>query len=107
MKFIVVFTTVGSEDEARVMARSLVERKLAACAQISSIESVYEWDGALQNDREFRLTLKTVEERYPAVEQAIRELHSYDLPAIHALPVTHIHGPYAEWVAKQCAVAMD
>ena len=80
------------------MARVMVERKLAACAQISEIESFYTWNGAVQNDKEFRVLFKTTADRYQAVEDAIRELHSYELPAIHAVPFERIYAPYAEWI---------
>jgi periplasmic divalent cation tolerance protein len=99
-KAIAVFTTVGSEDEAKRIARTLVERKLAACVQISAIESFYRWDGAVQNEREYRLLIKTVDERYAAIEAAIRELHSYELPAIHACAIDRISAPYGQWVIQ-------
>ncbi len=102
MQLIAVFTTVGSLDEARMIARSLVEKKLAACAQITGIESFYSWNGAVQNDKEFRVMLKTTKARYKAVEAAIRALHSYALPAIHAVAVEHAYEPYAAWV-RQCS----
>lgn len=104
MKLIAVFTTVGTLDQAREIAGVLVERKLVACAQISEIESFYRWKGALQNDKEFRVLLKTSAARYEAVEAAIRELHSYELPAIHAFEITHAYEPYAAWV-EQCSAA--
>jgi len=98
MDCIAVITTVGSRDDARRIAKALVERRLVACAQISEIESLYQWDGALQDDSQFRLLLKTVDAQYDAVERAILELHPYDLPAIYALPIDRIHAPYAAWV---------
>ncbi len=98
MKPIAVVTTIGSLEEAQAMARALVERKLAACAQISEIESFYTWNDAVQNDREFRVLFKTTSELYQLIENAIRELHSYELPAIHAFPFEHIYSPYAEWI---------
>jgi periplasmic divalent cation tolerance protein len=103
MKPIAVFTTVGSEDEAKRIARTLVERKLAACVQISRIESFYHWNGAVQNEPEYRLLVKTIDERYSAVEAAIRELHSYELPAIHACVIDRIFAPYGEWIAANSA----
>lgn len=99
MRPIAVFTTVGSQDDARAMARALVERELAACAQISAIESFYVWDGTLQHDPEWRILFKTTDERYAEVEAAIRELHGYELPAIHAVAFEHVFTPYGEWVA--------
>jgi periplasmic divalent cation tolerance protein len=92
-------TTTDSLDEARSIAAALVERKLAACAQISPIQSYYSWQGAVQNDEEFRVLIKTTEQRYADVEAAILELHSYDVPAVVAFDLTRSFGPYADWVA--------
>lgn len=100
MKPIAVVTTVATREQARAMARALVERRLAACAQISEIESFYTWDGAVQHDPEFRLLFKTTADRYPAVEAAIRELHAYELPAIHAYAFEQVYAPYAEWIEE-------
>ena len=100
MGSIAVFTSIDSPERARAIATALVERRLAACVQVSTIESVYSWQGAVQNDMEYRVMAKTMADRYPEVEAAIRELHSYDLPAIYALDVAAIFEPYAEWVAE-------
>ena len=100
MTTIAVVTTIDSLEQARVMAKALVERKLAACVQISTIESFYTWQGAAQNDQEFRVLVKTTDDRYADVEAAIRALHSYDLPAICAFESAHAFEPFAEWVAE-------
>ena len=99
MHTIAIMTTTDSLEEARSISATLVERRLAACAQISSIHSYYSWEGAVQNDEEFRILLKTTDERYAEAEAAILELHSYDLPAIVAFDITQAYGPYADWVA--------
>ena len=99
MSIIAIMTTTDSLDEARSLAATLVERRLVACAQISSIQSFYTWEGAVQNDDEFRLLLKTTEDRYPQVEAALLDLHSYDLPAVVAFDIARAYGPYGEWVA--------
>ena len=93
-----VVTTVGTADEARALGRAMVERRLAACAQITAIESIYRWQGAVAHDPEHRLLLKTREALVPALQAALLEAHPYELPAIHALPVAQAHAPYAEWV---------
>ena len=98
MSAIAVVTTVGSKKEARRMAHALVEAKLAACAQMSKIESVYAWKGAIEHGKEYRVLFKTTVERYDAVERAIRNLHSYELPAIHAFAFERISTPYADWI---------
>ena len=100
MACIAVVTTLGSLEEAQRMGRALVERRLAACAQITAIESCYIWNEALCNEREFRLLLKTTEARYPDIESAIRETHPYDLPAIHAERLEPVYPPYAEWIER-------
>ena len=99
MSTIAVVTTTDQLEEARRMARTLVERGLAACAQITPIESFYRWEGALQQAQEFRVLFKTTGERYAELEAAIRELHSYELPAIHAEALEPVYPPYAAWVA--------
>ncbi|HEY9064346.1 MAG TPA: divalent-cation tolerance protein CutA [Burkholderiaceae bacterium] len=99
MKPLVAYTTVGDVETARRIAREIVERRLAACAQLSSIESFYVWDGALQQSPEVRIVFKTTDAAWPALERAIVELHPYDLPAVHAVDVAAIHAPYAAWVA--------
>lgn len=99
---IAVVTTVATREDARRLARALVERRLAACVQLSDIESFYAWDGALQQEGEVRLLCKTTAGRWAAVEAALRELHPYALPAIHALALDPVHGPYADWVRAQC-----
>ncbi|MGI6083282.1 MAG: divalent-cation tolerance protein CutA [Limnochordia bacterium] len=98
MRCIAVLTTTASVEEARRIARELVSSGLSACVQISEIESFYIWDDAVQNEPEYRLLIKTTAERYAEVETAIRDLHSYELPAIYAFAVQNAYGPYADWV---------
>ncbi len=103
MKLLAVLTTIDDREAARRMAREIVERRLAACAQVSEVESFYRWDGVLCDEREFRVLFKTTVDGYEAVERAIRELHSYELPAIVAVPVERVYAPYGEWVAAGSA----
>lgn len=105
MKLIAVLTTIDDREAARRIAREVVERRLAACAQVSEIESFYRWDGALCGEREFRVLFKTTAHAYEAVERAIRELHPYELPAIWAMPVEFVYAPYGEWVRSQSSGA--
>lgn len=100
MGLIAVITTTSSLEEAQRLAQRLVEQRLVACAQISSIESYYRWGGQVEHAQEYRLLLKTTESRYSEVEQAIRRLHSYELPAIFALPVSQAFLEYAQWVEE-------
>jgi periplasmic divalent cation tolerance protein len=74
-----VLTTTADEEQARVLARSL---GLAACVHIQAIRSVYRWKGEIFDEPEWRLVVKTTVERSPAVEQHIKERHSYETPEI-------------------------
>ena len=81
----------------------MVEARLAACAQINAIESVYRWEGALQHDCEWRVLLKTVPARYAELEAALKVAHPYELPAIVAWPCTQALESFADWVGKEVA----
>lgn len=97
---IAVHTTVASREDARRIARHLVEAGLVACAQIEEIESVYLWKGELVDEPELRILLKTTAERRAEVESALRSIHPYELPAIHAVAIDAVDAAYAEWVAR-------
>lgn len=101
MKLLAVLTTVDDAIRARALAVELVERKLAACAQISKIESVYRWQGETAQEIEYRVLLKTTDARYAELEHAIGELHPYDTPAIVALPIEHAEADFADWVVAE------
>ncbi len=99
---LLVVTTVGTREQALALGREMVERRLAACAQLSAIDSVYRWQGAVEQDAEFRLLLKTRPSRYAALEAALRQHHPYELPAIHAIATVQADAAYAEWVRSSC-----
>jgi periplasmic divalent cation tolerance protein len=96
----IVLSTAASEDEAGKIARHLVEHQLAACVNIvPHVESIYRWQGKIESNREWLLLIKTSAERFPAVRDAIRELHSYELPECIALSVEDGSVDYLEWLA--------
>jgi periplasmic divalent cation tolerance protein len=101
MQFIAVITTVDQRESADALCRHLVENRLVACAQISAIDSYYQWQGQLQHESEFRLLFKTTSARYHEVEAAIKSLHPYQLPAIVALPFSHVEPAFAAWLQQQ------
>lgn len=100
---IAVVTTVATIDEARRMAQAVVERRLAACAQVSQIESCYRWAGEVRSEPEYRIVFKTTDAAWDALERAIRGLHSYELPAIHAVALDRVSAPYAAWIVDNTA----
>jgi len=95
----IVLSTAGSEAEARKIARALVERQLAACVNIiPQIESIYRWQGKIEESREWLLLIKTSAENFPGVCDAIRELHSYDLPECIAINIADGSAEYLQWI---------
>jgi len=95
----IIFTTSGSEEEAKEIARHLVERRLAACVNIiPRVESVYRWKGKVASAQEWLLLIKTTAERFRAVCDAVNELHSYDLPECIAVSVEDGSLPYLQWL---------
>jgi periplasmic divalent cation tolerance protein len=99
--YCVVMTTVGSDDEARALCRSLVEGGLVACAQRVPIESLYRWEGELVEDRETLVLLKTRRARSAELMAALPAQHPYDVPEVIELPVTGGWPPYLRWVDEQ------
>ena len=96
----IVLSTAGSEDEARKIARSLVERQLAACVNIiPRIESIYRWQGKVESSQEWLLLIKTSAEKFAAVRDAIRALHSYELPECIAVNIEDGSAEYLQWLA--------
>ncbi len=96
----IVLSTAGSADEARKIARHLVEHQLAACVNIvPQIESIYRWQGKVESSQEWLLLIKTTAEKFPAVRDAVRQLHSYELPECIAINVEDGSAEYLEWIA--------
>ncbi|MGA9979189.1 MAG: divalent-cation tolerance protein CutA [Candidatus Sulfotelmatobacter sp.] len=96
----IAFTTTSSEDEARKLARHLVEHKLAACVNIvPQVESIYRWKDKVESSQEWLLLIKTTAEGFVAVRDAIRELHSYELPECVAIVVDDGSPEYLQWLA--------
>jgi periplasmic divalent cation tolerance protein len=103
-RYVQVLTTVASEDEAERIASSLVERRLAACVQtIGPIASRYRWQGKIERAEEWQCLAKTEAGRYPEVEDAIRELHSYEEPEVLAIPVLAGSAGYLGWISENVA----
>jgi periplasmic divalent cation tolerance protein len=97
----IVLTTTGSQQEARKIARTLVERRLAACVSIvPQIESVYRWQANVDTAQEWLLLIKTTANAWERVRSAIRELHSYELPECVCLDIEDGSSAYLDWIAK-------
>ncbi|WP_031068990.1 divalent-cation tolerance protein CutA [Streptomyces sp. NRRL WC-3742] len=99
--FLVVTTTHDDEAKARDLAAALVRERLAACAQVYPVRSVYWWDGEVQDTAEWRLDLKTRADLADRLTARIAELHTYDTPEVLALPVTTGSAAYLAWIAAE------
>ena len=100
---ILVMTTVADRADAERIAASLVAKHLAACIQVSGpIESTFRWKGQVEVTQEWMCTIKTRRDLYADIEQAIRELHSYEQPEIIAVPVVAGSENYLRWLADSC-----
>jgi len=96
-----VATTTADRADAERIAASLVAKRLAACAQVSGpLESTFRWKGQIETSQEWLCTIKTLRALYPQVEQAIRELHSYEQPEIIALPIVAGCASYLGWLEQ-------
>jgi periplasmic divalent cation tolerance protein len=103
--FAVVTTTTDAEDKAHALAARAVDERLAACAQVYPVASVYRWEGAVERAQEWRIDFKTRGELVDALAVRLGELHDYDTPEVIAVPVVAGGPAYLEWVSAQTAGA--
>ncbi|REK08250.1 MAG: divalent-cation tolerance protein CutA [Planctomycetota bacterium] len=97
-----VVTTVDSKQQADKLAEALVARRLAACVQVSGpITSTYHWQGKVESGEEWICAIKSLSAKYKSLEQAIVELHPYDVPEILAFDVVAGHRGYLDWLAAE------
>jgi periplasmic divalent cation tolerance protein len=97
----IVLSTAGSEEEARKIARHLVDHQLAACVNIiPQVQSIYRWQGKVEESREWLLLIKTTTAKFSNVREAIDELHSYDLPECIALSIDDGSAAYLDWIEQ-------
>lgn len=102
MDLFFVYVTAKDQAEAGKIARTVVEERLAACANVlGGIESVYWWNGTLCEDREAALVLKTTGECKDDLIRRIRELHSYEIPCIVCLPIDDGNKEFLDWIRSE------
>src|ERR1700737_2444397 len=97
----IVLSTAGSEQEAHKIAHILVERRLAACVNIlPQVRSIYRWKDEIESAQEWLLLIKTRADKFPAVRDAIGELHSYEVPECIVVEIEDGSLPYLQWLEK-------
>ena len=104
-KFRVVLVTCATLEEARKIARAVVEKHLAACVNIvtHAVESFYTWGGKLEDSSEYLLMIKTIEERLGELQKQVLALHSYDTPEFVVVPIVAGSEPYLNWLEGSLA----
>jgi periplasmic divalent cation tolerance protein len=95
---VIIYTTCKDVEEAKKLGKLIIERKLAACVNIWPIDSIYFWEGALAEDTEVALFIKTLESKIPDVEDLISANHSYSTPFVGAIEVRRLNRAYREWM---------
>ena len=100
MRPFIVQTTTNSKKEAKKIAKLLVKKRLAACVQISQIESFYEWNNKVCEDKEYLLNIKTKKENYKKIKREIKENHSYDLPEIIGTKIVSLSKEYKNFIKE-------
>lgn len=98
---LLVLTTCGGPEDGKRLARLLVEERLAACVNaVSNVISTYRWKDQIHQDQETLLVIKTTRACFEAVEQAIREHSSYELPEVVAVAIEAGSAPYLSWLRE-------
>lgn len=101
---IVVLTTCGSGDEAAKIARALVEKKLAACVNVMpGVRSFYRWKGAIEDEQESLLVIKSSRALFNDLRVEIEKLHSYEVPEVIAVPIVDGSEGYLAWLDRELA----
>lgn len=101
-RIIQITTTSNDRDLIEKIGRDLVKKRLVACAQISGpVQSIYQWKGVVEEAEEWFLLMKSKNSLYPAIEEEIRQQHSYELPEIIVTDIEKGLIGYLDWVAKE------
>lgn len=96
------YITVGTEDEAKRIARTLLDERLIACANIlPGVTSLYRWDGRVAEDREVVLIVKTRSGLVSAMTERVQALHSYDCPCVVSLPIEDGNPAFIDWIRAE------
>lgn len=105
---LVVLTTAPTAEAGRTIVRALVERRLVACGTVlPGGTSIYRWRGAVEEQDEALVVLKTTSARWPELAVALPQLHPYEVPELIALPVAAGYAPYLAWLGEETAVGPD
>ena len=98
---LLVYCTVANHEEAKIIARTLIEKKIAACCNIMpSINSIYSWKGGVEDSDESMMLIKTTQKKYEQLEKEIKMIHSYSVPEIIATKLETGSSAYIDWIIE-------
>jgi periplasmic divalent cation tolerance protein len=101
MNEIIVFMTASNEDEAAKIARALVEARIAGCVNIiNNVRSIYRWQGKIEDEKEVFMVAKTRQELFQTLIKRVKELHSYTVPEVIAIPIVEGSADYLQWLEE-------
>ena len=100
MGFLSVYITVRDEDEAKKIGKALVEEGLAACVNMHPIQSIYRWQGQIEEEGEIALFIKTKANLADEIIERVKELHSYEVPCIVCYPIEKGYPDYLKWIEE-------
>jgi len=99
-----VFITCASDEEAKKLSDGLISGKLAACVNIAHVDSVFRWQGKIENQGERLMIIKSVKSKFDEIEKFVKANHSYDCPEIIAVKIEAVSDNYAAWVRSECGI---
>jgi periplasmic divalent cation tolerance protein len=100
MKPVIIVSTYPDKKTVTKTANELVQKRLAACANITKISSIYSWKGKIENTSEFLVLFKTTQKNKNALKKTIKKTHPYDIPEIAEIDIISINQPYLKWLIE-------
>lgn len=100
-KYIMITTACATKENANLISETLLEKHLISCAQISTIESSYHWQGKIEHNTEYLIQMKTIKQNYEQIENLIKELHSYEVPEIASYDIIQGEQKFLNWITEE------
>jgi len=100
MEYSFIYMTCGSKEEADTIAKTLLEHRLIACANIFPVSSVYIWKGTMEESQEYSAFMKTEKGKVTSVIEEVKRLHSYEVPDIVEIPLGEGFEPFFQWISE-------
>jgi periplasmic divalent cation tolerance protein len=94
----IVYLTAKDSESAKKISKSLLKKKLIACANIFPVESMYSWQGKIEDVSEYVILAKTTDSNFGKVEKAVNDMHGYDVPAIYSWKADKVSKRYSDWI---------